>query len=492
MTTSISRSGLLGLLAAASLGGGLVGAGGAIVYDHQRPLPSAVGPALATPLRASPPAGLRHDGSLADMVQTVAPEVVQVQVRTGGAETSDGDEDGTPQSPEDLFRRFFGGPHPRARSGGAVLGSGFVIDTHGYVVTNAHVVADADRIRVKLSDGREVAATLVGRDEKTDLAVLKIDPVPGMAAIAWGDSDALRVGDNIFAVGSPFGLGNTVTSGIVSGRGREIGEGPYDDFLQVDAAINQGNSGGPLFDSSGHVVGVNTAIYSPSGGNVGIGFAIPSRLAQGVVRQLVERGQVTRAQLGVAIQPVTPELAQGLGLKSTTGALVADVSAGSAAERAGIRRGDVIVAFNDSPVADARALSRMVAESPPGARASVIYVRDGQRASVAVTPTQASTRLASAPVPAMQAPDAPQSPLAGLSVATVPGRHGVVVLGAEDDVADAGLAHGDHIVAANGRPVASPKDLFAAVATARAARRDTLVVEIERGATHGFVALPLS
>ncbi|MGL4541463.1 MAG: S1C family serine protease, partial [Polymorphobacter sp.] len=298
-------------------------------------------PALRAPAAVS--------GDLADMVATVVPAVVQVQVtglrrRTPGVISPD-DSEGLPRFYDDA---------PRAEEDAAdeVLGSGFIVDAKGLVVTNAHVVEGGSKIRVRLASGREIAAELIGVDTKTDLAVLRISgDGAALPTVSWGESDKVRVGDAIFAVGSPFGLGSTVTSGIVSGRGREIGEGPYDDFLQIDAAINQGNSGGPLFDRYGHVIGVNTAIFSPSdsGGNVGIGFAIPAHMVQQVVRQLVANGRVIRGQIGISIQPVTEDIAESMGLPKAQGALVAGVSPNSPAARGGVRIGDIITRFGDAP-----------------------------------------------------------------------------------------------------------------------------------------------
>jgi serine protease Do len=318
-----------------------------------------------------------NGGSLADMVERVGPAVVQIEARIGD------------QVSEMAFDGLPFGVDPRSPFGGRgngqpemAVGSGFVIDASGIVVTNNHVVENAQQITVKLSDGRELPGRVLGRDPKTDLAVVKIDGGGPFEAIAWGDSDHARVGDDIFAVGSPFGLGNTVTSGIVSARGREIGAGPYDDFLQVDAPINSGNSGGPLFNAAGHVIGVNTAIFSPSGGNVGIGFAIPSRLAQSVVAQIVKEGHVSRGRIGVALQPLNPEIAQQLGLSDTKGALIADVESGGPAATAGLQRGDVVTAFNGRPIPDSRELARAVASAKPGATLSADFIRDGHDSRV--------------------------------------------------------------------------------------------------------------
>lgn len=316
--------------------------------------------------------------SLADMVEAVGPSVVQIQVRPearfqqmSGTSPSMGGRD-------ELMRRFFGfqAPEQQPQPRGS-LGSGFIIDKSGIVVTNNHVVAGADAVTVQLSDGRELTGRVLGRDDKTDIAVVKIDGKGPFQAVHWGDSNHIRVGDSVFAVGSPFGLGNTVTSGIVSARSREIGAGPYDDFLQVDAAINSGNSGGPLFDASGRVVGVNTAIFSPSGGNVGIGFAIPAQLARDVAMQIVEHGGVARGRIGVALQDFTPEMAAAIGVDNG-GALIYDVEPGGPAARSGIRPGDIIKGFAGKAIVDSGDLARAVADEKAGSAVRVQVLRDGR------------------------------------------------------------------------------------------------------------------
>ncbi|HWA47759.1 MAG TPA: Do family serine endopeptidase, partial [Dongiaceae bacterium] len=251
--------------------------------------------------------------------------------------------------------------HPRKVTS---LGSGFIIDASGYVVTNNHVIDDAKNIEVTLTDGTEYPAKLIGADPKTDLALLKVEAKTELPHVSFGDSDKMRIGDWVMAVGNPFGLGGTVTAGIVSARGRDIHEGPYDDFLQIDAAINQGNSGGPTFSTNGDVIGINTAIVSPSGGSVGIGFAIPSNLAKPIIAELKQQGHIERGWLGVAIQELTPDLTQGLGLKSGQGALISSVQEKSPAEAAGLKAGDVVLDFGGHAIASPKDLSRIVAETP--------------------------------------------------------------------------------------------------------------------------------
>jgi len=360
---------------AALIGGGVVlGATGAQAIDDHAGA-SVLAPAVSRVANGQPHA-------LADMVQAVGPSVVQIKVlkQAEAQPMSLGGDEGEMQ---DELGRLFGFRSDRgqaARREGPVesgLGSGFIIDRSGIVLTNNHVVDGATQVKVQLSDGREYRGTVLGTDPKTDVAVVKINGGGTFAPVRWGDSDRIRVGDSVFAVGSPFGLGNTVTAGIISARSRDIGEGPYDDFLQVDAAINAGNSGGPLFDGNGQVVGMNTAIYSPSGGNVGIGFAIPEALAKRVADQIIAHGSVSRGHIGVALQGVTPDIADAMGMKGTDGALVANVDIDSPAFFSGLKQGDVVRSFDGKPVTDVRALSRMVADAKVGSRVPIIVLRDG-------------------------------------------------------------------------------------------------------------------
>lgn len=329
------------------------------------------GSALADTSRASPPAASieappveavaragRHS-SLADMVEAISPSVVQINTKM---------QDEAVATPFGYARK----------PGGASLGSGFIVDGSGIVITNNHVVQGAREVLVKLGDGSERQARVLGRDPKTDIAVLRIEGGGKFRAVAWGDSDKIRVGDSVFAVGSPFGLGNTVTAGIVSARSREIGAGPYDDFLQVDAAINTGNSGGPLFNSAGRVVGVNTAIFSPTGGNVGIGFAIPAQMAMNIAKQITEKGSVSRGQVGVALQDLNPELVQGLGLRDAEGALIAQVDSSGTAAASGLVSGDVVREFGGKRVKDGGDFARYVADSRAGTAVPVTVIRNGR------------------------------------------------------------------------------------------------------------------
>ena len=283
---------------------------------------------------------------------------------------------------EEFFRRFFENQPPRKFKQRS-LGSGFIIEKEGFILTNNHVVANTEEIKVTLSNDSEYPAEIVGRDSKTDLALIRIEPDEPLTPLPLGDSDALRVGDWVVAIGSPFGLGNTVTAGIVSAKYRRLGQGAYDDFIQTDASINPGNSGGPLLDTAGKVVGINTAIFSRGGGSIGIGFAVPVNMAKELIPQL-KKGKVIRGWLGVMIQDVTPELAEKLDLGTNQGALVADVTEDGPADEAGLRRGDVITAFNGEKVEKMNDLPLMVASTPPGTEAEVTLVRDGKKRTVEV------------------------------------------------------------------------------------------------------------
>jgi serine protease Do len=334
--------------------------------------------------------------SFAPIVQQVIPAVVNVsavqRVNEAAADRAERPashakdrvslSDIPPPVLDELLRRFLDGHRRRGDPGPKVasvaLGSGFIIDPSGYVVTDDHVVEDAETVTVVVRDTAEYSARIVGRDPLTDLALLKIDGAPPLPHVRWGDSDAARVGDWVIAIGSPFGLDNTVSSGIISGRGRDIHAGPYDDFLQIDAAMNRGNSGGPTFDLNGNVIGINTAIYSPNGGSVGIGFAIPANRARPVVEQLRTQGRVARGWLGVQIQPVTPEIARTRGLPNAAGALVVKVGAGSPAAAAGFEQGDVILSINGREIRRMHDLPLVIAEMPIGQIAAVtVWRRNG-------------------------------------------------------------------------------------------------------------------
>lgn len=438
--------------------------------------PPATGTALALPRAGMP--------DFADLVARVAPAVVNVTV-TGRAEA------GMPELPPQFrgtpFERFFREQAPRQRRVSG-RGSGFIIDQSGYIVTNNHVVGRADDVTVQLADGREFSAKVVGTDPQTDLALLKVEAGERLPALSWGDSDKLRVGEWVLAMGNPFGLGGTATAGIVSARGRQIGAGPYDDFIQTDAPINPGNSGGPLFDSSGGVIGINTAIYSPSGANAGIGFAVPSALAQQVITQLRESGRVERGWLGVSLQRLDEELAGAVGVPGRKGALVAGVQEDSPAARAGLQPGDVVVGFNGKPVEAPRDLVEAVGMAKPGAQARLALLRNGERVEQAVT-------LGNQPSRDVAALDAPGGGQASLGITLAPSAQGKGALVAEvapgSIAAERGLRSGDVILRAGNRTVSGPEDVVQAVRAAREQGRPAIALQLEREGGHSFVALPL-
>ena len=323
--------------------------------------------------------------SFADQVEQLSPAVVNISTTTIVSEGPSMDmPQFPPGSPFEEFFKNFGDDNRQRRA--SSLGSGFIIDAEGIVVTNFHVIENAEEITVTLSDETSFTAKVLGQDQKTDIAVLKIDPGDTtLAAVPFGDSDSLRVGDWVLAIGNPFGLGGTVTAGIVSARGRDIGNGPYDDFIQTDASINRGNSGGPLFNTDGEVIGINTAIFSQSGGSVGIGFAISSNLAKRVTKQLVEFGTTRRGWLGVFIQEVTSDIAETLGLEESGGALVSSVNENSPADIAGLEPGDVILSFDGKKIERMRDLPRIVAETDIGTTVVVEIFRGGRLSTVDVT-----------------------------------------------------------------------------------------------------------
>ena len=324
-------------------------------------------------------------GGYADLVEAVGPSVVFIEV-TGVATDADYKGELPEGIPDELRRRFEdmmpNAQSPMPRQG---LGSGFIISQDGEIVTNHHVIDGAHKVMVKLSDGRSLEATVVGSDPLTDIALLRIEAADDLPAITFGSSAEMRAGDEVFAVGNPFGLGGTVTSGIVSATSRNINSGPFDDFIQTDAAINRGNSGGPLFNADGEVIGVNTSIFSPDGGSVGIGFAVPSDLVQTIVADLEDDGTITRGWLGVQIRPMTEEVASVLGYDAPRGAVIEVVQDGSPADRAGLVNGDIILTFNGTEIEELRDLTRAVAETTPDAAADVIVLHRGTQKTVEVT-----------------------------------------------------------------------------------------------------------
>jgi serine protease Do len=425
----------------------------------------------ATPIAHAVAAGR---DSYADVVDVVAPAVVTI--RTEGKARMRPTEFQVPD--DDLFRRFFGEPFgsegrraPRTFRQRA-LGSGVVVSSDGYILTNFHVVDGADQINVEMTDGRSLRARLVGSDKPSDLALLKVNGT-GFKSVAFGNSDAVKVGDVVLAVGNPLGVGQTVTMGIISGKGRStgIGDGSYEDFLQTDAPINHGNSGGALVNTKGELVGINSQILSETGGNIGIGFAIPVNMAQSVMEQLRTKGKVTRAQLGVTVQQVTPEIAQNLGLKSTGGAIVSSVAPGSAADRAGLKQGDVIQSFNGTQVHDFNTLRNRVAEAGPGSTADLVIVRDGAEKHVSVKLDELNAdrsarrtdgeREDSQDGNALGVSVTPLNPELADRLGVSRDANGLVVEDVDPNgrAADAGIAAGDVIQSVNRRPVKTVDDL---------------------------------
>ena len=397
---------------------------------------------------------------------------------------------GEPDSPRSERRRRDRGPRPVAQ------GSGFFISEDGYVVTNNHVVENGSAFTVVADNGKEFDAKLVGTDPRTDLAVLKVDPEgTKFTYVEFADDSKTRVGDWVVAVGNPFGLGGTVTAGIVSARGRDIGAGPYDDFLQIDAAVNRGNSGGPAFNLNGEVVGVNTAIFSPSGGNVGIAFAIPASTAREVTQDLIREGVVQRGWLGVAIQPVTPEIAESLGLSDEKGALVSNAQDDGPAKKAGVVAGDVIIAVDGKDVASPKELARVIAGITPGKTVDVTVWRGGESETIKVDLGELPMPDRSASIESDEAPAASdQLADLGLTIAPADDGEGVVVTDVDpgSDAADRGLQAGDVITNVNSEPVSGGSDIEKAMADAAKAGRKAVLVQITRGDASRFVTLPVA
>jgi serine protease Do len=454
--------------------------------------------------------------SFADLADKLVPAVVNISTTQAMPEKpSDKDSAETPEVPpgspfDDFFRDFFnnrGGrngqaaPRPLVHS----LGSGFIIDASGLIVTNNHVIAGAEEINVILPDDTVLTAQIIGRDTVTDLALLKVEPKQPLPEIKWGDSNTARVGDWVLAVGNPFGLGGSVTAGIVSARARDIHAGPYDDFLQTDAPINRGNSGGPLVNLAGELIGINTAIYSPSGGSIGIGFAIPSSLARPVIEQLQKNGKVERGWVGVRIQAVTDEIAESLGLDKARGALVTDVDQNSPAAKAKLQAGDVILSFDGKPIERTRQLPRLVAETPADKTVKMTLWREGKESSVDVKIGPLNPDKVAAAAPA--AP--PQKDIAtvdavGMSLAKVTAElrrdlelpedaKGVVVVDVDEagPAAKRGVQAGDVVAAVGHDAVTTPEQVVERVDAARKAGRKLVLVKIERDGAAQFVPLPV-
>lgn len=441
--------------------------------------------------------------TFADIVERVSPAVVSVDVRVRGMAGINNSIPGFENLPDDhpfqrFFREFeerFGQGQPRrGPEFGRSQGSGFFISADGYLVTNNHVVENAEEVTIRMDDGTEHTADVVGTDSRTDLAVLKVNDNGAFPYVEFADAD-VRVGDWVLAVGNPFGLGGSVTAGIVSARGRDIGAGPYDDFIQIDAPVNRGNSGGPAFDMNGRVIGVNTAIFSPSGGNVGIAFAIPAATVRGVIDQLRDGGTVVRGWLGVQIQPVSEEIADSLGLDEARGAIVTQLLDDSPAGIAGIERGDTIIAIDGEPIDDARDLARTIGGMEPGYRAEVTVWRDGRERDITVVlgTLPENPQLASAPDAAPEEEELDIGEALGLSLA--PGSQGgvdgvvIVEVEATSEAAEKGLSAGDIILEVGGQPVSTPDEVAAVVREAQAGDRGAVLMLIQSGDNTRFVAI---
>ena len=484
------RAALLGAVAAIAIGGAVVETGAfapnAAVADTQQP---SAGPA-----------------SFADVVDRVKSSVVSVKVKMDQVSDAESDLQGMPHfppgSPFDRFFKQFGapddgdpgdGPMPRHQHHTTMAqGSGFFISADGYIVTNNHVVDHATEVTVTTSEGKTLAAKVIGTDPKTDLALLKVNDSGTYPFVKFAPHTP-RVGDWVIAVGNPFGLGGTVTAGIVSARGRDIGSGPYDDFIQIDAPVNHGNSGGPTFNTDGDVVGVNTAIFSPSGGSVGIGFAISGDVVEKVVDQLKNGGVVARGWLGVEIQPVTQDIADSLGLKTASGALVAKENKDAPAAQAGVKVGDVVTAVNGETVADSRDLARRIADLGPKKSAELTIWRNGAQQKIPVTLGAMPNDKEAMNDLGTSKPDAGAASVAKLGLTLEGGHDGVTITDVDPSsaAADRGLQQGDVILEASGKAVARPAEVAQAFDAARADGKKSVLLRVKSGDNVRFVALPV-
>ena len=450
--------------------------------------------------------------SFADLASRLLPSVVNISTTQtlegrGGVEM--------PQLPpgspfEDFFREFFERNRPQQRQRKVTsLGSGFIVDASGYIVTNNHVIKDADEITVALHDGTRLEAEVVGRDPKTDMAVLKVKPTGKLTAVRFGDSDKARVGDWVVAIGNPFGLGGSVTAGIISARNRDINSGPYDDYIQTDASINRGNSGGPIFNLDGEVIGIATAIFSPSGGSVGIGFAIPSATAHPVIKQLIKHGQVRRGWLGVHIQAVTEEIAETLGLKDAKGALVASVIKDGPAEKGDIKAGDVILRFDGKEVPEMRKLPRIVAATDINKTVDVVVWRNSEKMTLSVSVGELEEREAKVASRTRggkkEGKDAEKIEALGLTVAEVTTdlrerysldkeAKGVVGTAVDEGgaAAEKAIRPGDVIAEISQEEVVTPADIVARIKEARKSGRKSVLLLVEGQGGLRFIAVRIA
>jgi serine protease Do len=500
--TNASRASLAALLVGAAIGIGataLALSGSSFAAGNPPPLGlSSAGPVM-------PQTGF------APLVAKVKPAVVQIAT-TSRPQLSEDSQDGQdsqamPQMPGmpapfgDMLRQFrnHGGNGGGTGTEQHALGSGFIIDPAGFIVTNNHVVDGAHDVSVTLTDGNKYKARVIGRDTKTDLALLKIEAGHALPYVAFGDSDNEHEGDWVIAVGNPYGLGGTVTAGIVSAHGRNINEGPYDDFMQIDAPINPGNSGGPLFNQSGQVIGIDTAIYSPSGGSVGIGFAIPSNVAKNIVAQLRDHGKVARGWLGVQMQPLTPTLAKAVGLPNDQGVLVDSVVDGSPAAHANVQQGDVITAYDGKPVKDARVLAMAVADTESGKSASLTVWRDNHSRSLEVTiGMEQKTHIAMADTNGGEKPVGmalePLTPDMRSQLNLKPSTNGVVVGQVTDgsQADESGVQAGDVIERVGDKPMSSPAEVADAIHAAQRRKEGAVPLLVTRDGVTSYLGLQLA
>jgi serine protease Do len=459
--------------------------------------------------RSAPPHMLEAGApfSFADLVERVSPAVVTVTAETQETDAQAlNSPDNLPEPFRDFFNQFGQGRQFQIPHKAVSMGSGFIIDKSGFIVTNNHVIDNAKKITVKLPDGRSFEAKLIGTDASTDVALLKVKSEKALPTVEFGDDRQLRVGDWVIAVGNPFGLSNTVTAGIVSSLSRDVpGGGPYNDFIQIDAPINRGNSGGPTFDLRGQVVGMNSMIFSPSGGSVGIGFAIPSTTIRDVVSQLQSHGRVARGWLGVSIQSITPDIAASMGIKEAKGAIVASIVAGGPAAKAGFQQGDVVVAINGKAIEDNRDLTRRVAGLPAGSRASFTVVRQGATKNLSVQIAQKRDEQVASNEPAQpNAAPASTGEAMGLGLAAVTPEmrrnynidgtvDGVLITRVDpnSDAADKGLEPGDILVSIGNRAVRTPSDVLKSISDAHAQGRKSVLLLVSGSNGQRYVAVDI-
>jgi serine protease Do len=467
---------------------------------------------VTTPSRAESPEAPFSE-IFAQLAAKLVGGVVNISTTASSVSPSKGAPETQAPSPgaplDEFFRDFFGDkgghggpnlPAPRFAS----LGSGFIIDPSGIIVTNNHVIANAEQITVTLSDDTTLQAQVMGRDPVTDLAILKVEPKAPLPAAPWGDSNKVRVGDWILAIGNPFGLGGTVTSGIISATARDIHSSPYDDFLQTDASINRGNSGGPMFNLAGEVIGINTAIFSPSGGSIGIGFAIPSAMARPIIDQLKSTGKVERGWIGARIQPVTDEIAEAVGLDKNRGAMIAAIDPGSPAAQAKLQPGDVILTYDDKPIERSRQLPRLVADTPPDTSIKLALWRDGKEQAVDL---KVAALNPNRPPPAPPDPEKPKPPpvidALGLKITKLTAElrkqfslpeaaKGVVITEVPQNspAAAQALRPGDLIIAVGHDPVSTIEEMQQKFAAAKKNGHKNVLIRVEREGNTRFIALP--